>query len=63
MLAELQPHCAALGADLAVVDVDSDAQLLRRYGLKVPVLLLDGEPVCHGRLDLAELRRLMRGRE
>jgi predicted thioredoxin/glutaredoxin len=45
---------------LEVLDVDADAQLLRRHGLDVPVLLLDGTVVCRHRLDAAELRRLLR---
>ena len=43
-----------------VVDVDSDASLQRRWGLKVPVLLLDGALVCGPRLDAGELLRLLR---
>jgi hypothetical protein len=63
MLADLQ----ALGRSLAlppldVVDVDADPQLQRRYGVQVPVLLLDGTKVCHFRLDEEELRRLLRRR-
>jgi predicted thioredoxin/glutaredoxin len=42
-----------------VVDVDSDPVLLRRHGLDVPVLLLDGSVVCRHRLDAAELKRLL----
>ncbi|MDE2137065.1 MAG: glutaredoxin family protein [Gammaproteobacteria bacterium] len=42
------------------IDVDSDPQLLRRHGLDVPVLLLDGLVVCRHRLDAAELLRLLR---
>jgi hypothetical protein len=45
---------------LAVVDVDSDAELARRYGLKVPVLLLDRSPVCHFKLDKSALLRVLR---
>ena len=61
MLAELQ----ALGRRQAlppidVVDVDSDPELRRRYGLNVPVLLLDGSVVCRHRLDAEELQRLLR---
>jgi hypothetical protein len=61
MIAELE----ALGRTLTlppidVVDVDSDPELTRRYGLNVPVLLLDGTVVCRHRLDTAELRRLLR---
>ena len=45
---------------LTLVDVNADPALLRRFGLKVPVLLLDGVPVCHYRLDSTELLRLLR---
>lgn len=43
-------------------DVDSDPELARRYGLDIPVLLLDGIKVCQHVLDRAELRRLLRPR-
>jgi hypothetical protein len=43
-----------------VLDVDSSAELVRRYGLNVPVLLLDGVVVCRHRLDVPELKRLLR---
>lgn len=63
MLRELE----ALGRTLElppvnVVDVDSDAELQRRYGLHVPVLLLEGTVVCRHRLDGPELARLLRHR-
>jgi predicted thioredoxin/glutaredoxin len=63
---EMLEELAALGRrlplpPLEVVDVDSDLQLKRRYGLEVPVLLLDGTVVCRQRLDRAELTRLLRG--
>lgn len=63
MLAEL----AGLGREyplppIDVVDVDSDPQLLRRHGLEVPVLLLEGSVVCRHRLDRAELKRLLKSR-
>ena len=63
---EMLEDLAALGRrlplpPLEVVDVDSDPQLKRRYGLEVPVLLLDGTVVCRHRLDLRELTRLLRG--
>ena len=44
-----------------LVDVDADPQLRRRYGLKIPVLLLDGSPVCSGRLDEGELLAALLG--
>ena len=43
-----------------VVDVDSDESLRQRWGLKVPVLLLDGARVCGPTLDAGELLRLLR---
>ena len=62
---ELLAELAVLARSVAlppidVLDVDADAQLLRRYGLLVPVLLLDGEVVCRHRLDVPELKRLLR---
>lgn len=54
---------ALLGADGAasvrVVDVDSDALLLERYGKRIPVLLADGEFVCAHRLHAERVRRLL----
>ena len=47
---------------IELLDVDSDPQLLRRHGLDVPVLLLDGSVVCRHRLDRAELERLLEPR-
>jgi hypothetical protein len=44
---------------LTIVDVDSDPELTRRFGLKVPVLLLDGSVICHYTLNSQELLRLL----
>jgi hypothetical protein len=62
---ELAAELAALAPRLTLpalqyVDVDGNAELRRRYGMHVPVLLLDGVEVCRHRLDTAELRRLLR---
>lgn len=43
--------------ELQVLDVDADPELQRRHGLDVPVLLLDGIPVCQQQLDAAALLR------
>jgi hypothetical protein len=45
-----------------LLDVDSDPELRRRYGLQIPVLLLDRLPVCRGQLDRNELLRALQGR-
>ena len=42
-----------------LVDVDSDPALARQFGLKVPVLLLDGSVICHYTLNSQELLRLV----
>ena len=51
LLAALAPRLATRGVALEVRDVDADATALRRYGLKVPVVEVAGEAVCHGHLD------------
>jgi predicted thioredoxin/glutaredoxin len=61
LLEELGPWLAARGLDAEVRDVDEDPEAKRRFGLKVPVLTLDGEIACHGRLDAEELDRLLGG--
>ena len=44
---------------VTVLDVDSDPELVRQFGLKVPVLLLDGSVICHYTLNSHELLRLI----
>ena len=60
---ELADELAALlpagSYELDVVDVDADPATVRRWGLKVPVLLLGGELVCHGTLDDRELHKAL----
>lgn len=46
---------------LRQIDVDSDPQLQRLYGLQVPVLLVDDVPVCRFRLDEQALERRLAG--
>jgi hypothetical protein len=57
-LAELERSQAV--PPVSVVDVDSDPELARKFGLKVPVLLLDGTVICHYTLNSNELLRLVR---
>ncbi len=59
LLAELAALPAARGIAVDVVDVDSDAAARVRFGHKIPVLLLGGELVCHGRLDAAEVHKAL----
>jgi len=47
--------------DWQAVDVDGDARLLKRYGLDVPVILVNGEVQFRHRLGLPALRRVLAG--
>jgi hypothetical protein len=63
---ELAAFAATSGLSLPplqILDVDEDAQLARRYGLDIPVLLWGGALVCQHRLDREELRRMLRPRQ
>jgi hypothetical protein len=60
-VAELTRQLAPFAERMDVRDVDADPLTKRRYGLKIPVLTVDGRPVCHGRLDTAVVARLLAG--
>ena len=47
---------------LEVVDISTDAELMQRYGLEIPVLLIDGKKAAKYRVTAAELERLCAGR-
>jgi glutaredoxin len=57
VLAELERERSI--PEVQVVDVDSDPELVRQFGVKVPVLLLDGSVICHYTLNSKELLRLV----
>ncbi len=59
MLAELAALPAVGDVGVDVLDVDADPAVKVRYGHKIPVLLLDGELVCHGRLDAEEVHKAL----
>lgn len=59
-LAELGGRFALPPVEL--LDVDSNPELLRRYGHKIPVLLWDGAPISVTHLDAGEIERLFRAR-
>jgi len=48
---ELQPYIDQYRLSLQIVDIDSDDDLLRRYAVMIPVLVLDGKTICQYRLD------------
>ncbi|HET7651127.1 MAG TPA: glutaredoxin family protein [Gammaproteobacteria bacterium] len=45
--------------DVRLVDVDSEFELKKRYGLKVPVLAAGSREICYGRLDTASLEEYL----
>ena len=44
------------GASPKVVNIDTDPGLVARFGRIIPVLSVDGDVVCYGRLDEQKLR-------
>jgi glutaredoxin len=56
MLEELAALRGELGFDLEVVDIDRDAELVRRFDTQVPVLALGEQVLCRYRLDSGALR-------
>ncbi len=60
LLAGLLPWASRHALAVEIRDVDADPDSRRRYGHKVPVVLVDGLVACAGHLDLAELERLLR---
>lgn len=51
LAAALQPLLDSAGASLSIINIDADPALRERYDWRVPVLALDGEIICEGRLD------------
>jgi glutaredoxin len=45
------------------IDVEGDADLERRFGLEVPVLLMNGKKMAKYRITAEDLRRILRARE
>ncbi|QCP50468.1 glutaredoxin family protein [Trinickia violacea] len=56
MRAELEPLLAEFGAQVTLVDVDTDPVLEALYNELVPVLVCEGVELCHYRLDAARVR-------
>ncbi len=59
--ARLEPVLAELGAQLRVVDVDSDLVLREQYTADVPVIFAGPVEVSRHRADLESLRRAILG--
>jgi hypothetical protein len=59
LVARLAP---ALQLVVQEVDISGDDELEARYGLEVPVLVIDGTKAAKYRVSEEELRRIVRGR-
>jgi hypothetical protein len=53
-------HVAAFTVE--VIDISTDADLEARYGLEIPVLLVNGKKAAKYRLSDADLKRILLGR-
>jgi thiol-disulfide isomerase/thioredoxin len=64
MKAVVQRVARAAEAPIAVeeIDISTDADLEARYGLEIPVLLVDGRKAAKYRVTEAELARILRAR-
>lgn len=62
---EMKQVIQAVGArvplTLEVVDISADADLQARYGLEIPVLLINGKKAAKYRLTVEELEQKIRG--
>ena len=53
---------ARRGVSLEEIDISTDPALLDRYGLEIPVLLIDGRKVAKYRITEEELMRMLEAR-
>ena len=58
-LVDLSLDLGPAWSSVEVEDVDADAALAARYGLRVPVLEVAGAVVCEGRYDSDQVRRAL----
>lgn len=60
LLLELTELLGEQGVAVQVRDITGDGDLERKYGNRIPVLLIDGEVVCAYRLDRARVQAYLR---
>ena len=56
-----QPNDHAIALD--EIDISSDSALVDRYGLEIPVLLIDGKKVAKYRVSETELTQMLEARK
>jgi glutaredoxin len=57
----LRTEQAAGGFSLELVDIDRDPELVRRYGVRVPVVAVDGEELFEYEVPVDHLRARLGG--
>ena len=62
MKAVVETVARSIPLSLEEVDISTDASLEARYGLEIPVLLVDGRKAAKYRIGEGELRKLLAGR-
>jgi hypothetical protein len=58
----LERHPAGRDAAVDEIDISTDAALLERYGLEIPVLLVDGKKVAKYRVSEQQLTNILDAR-
>ena len=56
-------HANPRAMTLDEIDISTDPALLDRYGLEIPVLMIDGKKVAKYRVSEEELRRMLEARK
>jgi glutaredoxin len=59
--AQMAPLLTEFDARLTEINIDEDAELRARYDYDVPVIFLGARKAAKHRIDLAQLRRQLRG--
>ncbi len=63
MKAIVERVARAVPLTLEEIDISTDPDLERRYGLEIPVLLVDGKKAAKYRIGEDELRKILQGRK
>jgi glutaredoxin len=62
MKAAIDRVAQSIPLTVEVIDISDDAELEARYGLEIPVLLVDGKKAAKYRVSEKELARILRAR-
>ena len=62
MKATIDRVARSIALTLDVVDISAESELEARYGLEIPVLLVDGRKAAKCRVSEEQLRRILEGR-